>query len=99
MSGGSFDYIGSKDVLQLVDDIKLVECMRDTLRELGLSRPLADTLQIIDKLRALRGTIDDIDALLSPDKISGVWNAVEWYISHDIGLEELHKRINTIYGP
>ena len=77
MSGGSFDYLYSKD---LIDGRGLVERMRDELHRRGYhdaALRTADVLAVFDRVEVLQEELRDL------------WQEVEWCCSCDTTAEDV----------
>lgn len=88
MSGGSFDYLCTKDYNDLCNQQAIISEMRDKLTEMGYEDAARETESvnlIIDAFRVRMET--------RLKRLSNVWHAVEWYVSHDYGRDQVEKAI------
>ena len=81
MSGGSYNYLCTKDSSNV--NVSDLAKMRDRLFELGFRDLGNETNEIIERL-------DQINNLCY--NLHGVWRAVEWMDSGDVGIEEVVKQ-------
>lgn len=92
MSGGSYNYLCSRDPEELVHCEEAIEEMVNRLKELNCW-DLAVSVETLHTactifLKALEDKQDDLQSVL---------HDVEWYDSCDIGLEELKGTIKKWY--
>jgi len=81
MSGGSYDYLSSKDVADLLQAQETIQNMADRLAGLGYAQDAAKETQ--ELLLTLRQFDNRISAM--QNRLSNVWHAVEWWDSCDSG--------------
>ena len=79
MSGGSYDYLSSKDVQDLLQAQKTIQNMADRLAGLGYASDAAKETQ--ELLLTLRQFENRISAMQK--RLSDIWHAVEWWDSCD----------------
>ena len=99
MSGGSFEYMFSKDIEDLVSPAlqEDLERMADTLDGYGFLNASQETRTFIGGVKHLHGLIASLEK--DADRLRDVWQAVEWYTSGDIGNEELERRLRSFTNP
>ncbi|RKN35970.1 hypothetical protein [Streptomyces hoynatensis] len=83
MSGGSYDYLYAKD---LVDLYGSVEEMAQRLSQLAerdspAARDTWTILGLMDAIRSMQG------------RLEGVWHAVEWYDSCDYSRDQVDEAV------
>lgn len=90
MSGGSWDYLYSKEVEQLMQcsNIEMLEDMADFLNQNGYEDVAKDTRRLVEYIKSAKNRIETLHEMLSP-----VFRAVEWYESGDSGKDNLVKTI------
>ena len=81
MSGGSYDYLYSKDVEDLLHTQETIQNMADRLAGLGYASDAAKETQ--ELLLTLRQFENRISAM--KERLSDVWHSVEWWDSCDSG--------------
>lgn len=98
MSGGSFDYLYAKDVVQMLDAIprEHLDAMRAELVERGLSDVVAEHDAVVEFLEGLQRQVDNGEKLLG--RLSPVWKAVEWHVSRDWGPERVDEAVLAYRG-
>ena len=86
MSGGSFGYLCYKDVPELMEpsSISNLEIMVQHLQEYGYEDIARDTQRLIEYIRSASIRIEVLS-----ENLSGVFHAVEWHESGDIGRETM----------
>jgi len=93
MSGGSYDYLYSRDSDELFGYSGVLEEMADRLAKLGYADAAAqETLWILLEMRAFQNRINTVK-----DRLRDVWQAVEWWDSCDSNekcLKEAVKEYN-----
>jgi hypothetical protein len=89
MSGGSFDYLYSKESLP-ADDLRAMAQALAVLSADEREGPLGPLAS------AARATA--LLALPHEHHLREVWKAVEWWQSHDIGRETMLRRIREAMG-
>jgi len=82
MSGGSFNYLCFVDADRIGERIKDLERMEMRLMELDCPEASGATGAILVMLKALQVQID---------RLSGVWQAVEWIDSGDYSEGQIEK--------
>lgn len=95
MSGGSYNYLCSKDAAELLSghhsDLRE---MADTLASLGYAKDAAvETEELLLMLRQF-----DIRIQTRVDRLRGVWKAVEWWKSGDWGEDDVHETLAKYRG-
>ena len=81
MSGGSFNYLHIRDVQELFDNEGNLQEMADKLASLGYADDAArETLEVLLTLRQFKIRIGT-----RARRLSGIWQAVEWWDSGDGG--------------
>ena len=80
MSGGSFNYLYSKDVLDLIADIENIKRMGEALEKLGYANDVAAQTYIL--YDCFKHFI--VRAEQKTGHLSSVWKAMEWWKSCDI---------------
>lgn len=91
MSGGSFDYLYSKDLGSLIEEPYLVESMYDRLQEIPQAKEtLKKTEELLQKIQDIRNFYKENEG-----EFYRVWKAIEWYDSHDTGEEDMLKEIEN----
>ena len=93
MSGGSFNYLCHKDVDELINNLETLEEMATRLIELGHTDAAKETFQVAQILRQSLVRVDVIK-----ERLNGVWRAVEWYDSEDVGIDSVNKAIAEYRG-
>lgn len=90
VSGGSWDYLYSKDVEQLMQysNIEMLEDMADYLNQNGYEDVAKDTRRLVEYIKSAKIRIETLHEMLSP-----VFKAVEWYESGDSGKDNIVKAI------
>lgn len=89
MSGGSYDYLSSKDVEDLLHSQETIQNMADRLAGLGYASDAAKETEMI--LLTLRQFENRIAAM--KERLSGVWHSVEWWDSNDSGEESVKNAL------
>jgi len=89
MSGGSYDYLYSKDVEDLLHSQETIQNMADRLAGLGYASDAAKETEII--LLTLRQFENRISAM--KERLSDVWHSVEWWDSCDSGEESVKNAL------
>ena len=93
MSGGSFNYLYCKSIDKLLwtEDLKR---MADALAELGYAQDAAKaTHQVILSIRRAQAEIE-----AGVEALSGVWKAVEWWVSCDWGEDSVKEALAEYRG-
>lgn len=90
VSGGSWDYLYSKDVEQLMQysNIEMLEDMADFLNQNGYEDVAKDTRRLVEYIKSAKIRIETLHEMLSP-----VFKAVEWYDSGDSSKDNIAKAI------
>ncbi len=90
MSGGSWNYLYSKDIDDLMQggDIELLEEMADYLNQNGYEDVAKDTRRLVEYIKSAKIRVETLFEMLSP-----VFKAVEWYCSADLGRDRVDKAI------
>lgn len=90
MSGGSWNYLYSKDIDDLMQysNIELLEEMADYLNQNGYEDVAKDTRRLAEYIKSASIRIETLFEALSP-----VFKAVEWFDSGDWGEETLNNEI------
>lgn len=90
MSGGSWSYLYSKEVDELVqyESIRLLEEMADYLNLSGYEDVAKDVRRLVEYIKSARIRIETLHEMLSP-----VFKAVEWYDSSDCGKDSVSRAI------
>nr|DAU98883.1 MAG TPA: hypothetical protein [Bacteriophage sp.] len=90
MSGGSWSYLYSKEVDELVQygSIRLLEEMADYLNSSGYEDVAKDVRRLVEYIKSARIRIETLHEMLSP-----VFKAVEWYDSSDCGKDSVIRAI------
>ena len=90
MSGGSWSYLYSKEVDELMQysNIELLEEMADYLNLNGYEDVAKDTRRLVEYIKSAKIRVETLFEMLSP-----VFKAVEWYDSADCGKNSLDKAI------
>lgn len=86
MSGGSFGYLCYKDVPDLMEgsSIENLEKMVQHLQEYGYEDIARDTQRLIEYIQSASIRIEVLS-----ENLNGVFHAVEWHESGDIGRKEM----------
>lgn len=90
MSGGSWGYLYSREVDELVQygSIGLLEEMADYLNSSGYEDVAKDTRRLVEYIKSARIRIETLHEMLGP-----VFKAVEWYDSGDCGKDSVSRAI------
>lgn len=90
MSGGSWNYLYSQEVDELVryESIRLLEEMADYLNSSGYEDVAKDVRRLVEYIKSARIRIETLHEMLSP-----VFKAVEWYDSSDCGKDSVSRAI------
>lgn len=90
MSGGSWDYLYSKDVDELMNGLstELLQDMADRLNSAGFEDVAKDTQRLVEYIKSASIRIETLFEVLSP-----VFKAVEWFDSGDWGKEALNNEV------
>lgn len=90
MSGGSWDYLYSKDIDELMNgsSTELLQDMADRLNSAGFEDVAKDTQRLVEYIKSASIRIETLFEVLSP-----VFKAVEWYCSADWGKDRVDKAI------
>lgn len=90
MSGGSWNYLYSKDIDDLMQysNIELLEEMADYLNQNGYEDIAKDTRRLVEYIKSAKIRVETLFEMLSP-----VFKAVEWYCSADWGKGSVDKAI------
>jgi hypothetical protein len=87
MSGGSFDYLSSRNDLENRKDE--IERMREEPENRGLMDASQATKQILDEIKKLE---DAREALLQKvEPLRDLWHSVEYHVNCDYGPEEVER--------
>lgn len=90
MSGGSFNYLCTKEVgTLLVDGLDDVQRMAEELAELGYADDVAEDTQAL--IRSIQGTELALNLLIA--RLSPVWREMEWWQSGDVGEDNLKRAL------
>ncbi len=92
MSGGSWDYLYSKELDELLNRKGSIQQMADKLAMLGYAPDAAS--ETMDLLLTLRMFECRLDAML--DRLRPIWKGIEWWDSADWS-EETFKEALTRY--
>lgn len=84
MSGGSFNYLYSKEIDDLMNNTSDLEEMRDYLISYGYEDIAKDIQRLIEYIKSAECVIGTLKDMLEP-----VFHAVEWYESGDYGKERM----------
>ena len=97
MSGGSYDYLFTKDASDLIAGYHVDEELRkmaDRLAALGYAEDAArETEELICMIAQARVRID-----VRAQRLRAVWKAVEWWDSGDNGEDGLQKALAAYRG-
>lgn len=90
MSGGSWDYLYSKDIDELMNgsSTELLQDMADRLNSAGFEDVAKDTQRLVEYIKSASIRIETLFEVLSP-----VFKAVEWFDSGDWGEETLNNEV------
>lgn len=90
MSGGSWDYLYSKDIDELMNgsSTELLQDMADRLNSAGFEDVAKDTQRLVEYIKSASIRIETLFKVLSP-----VFKAVEWFDSGDWGEETLNNEV------
>ena len=90
MSGGSWDYLYSKDIDELMNgsSAESLQDMADRLNSAGFEDVAKDTQRLVEYIKSASIRIETLFEGLSP-----VFKAVEWFDSGDWGKETLNNEI------
>ena len=90
MSGGSWDYLYSKHIDELMNgsSTELLQDMADRLNSAGFEDVAKDTQRLVEYIKSASIRIETLFETLSP-----VFKAVEWFDSGDWGEETLNNEI------
>lgn len=90
MSGGSFGYLYSREVDELIQysSIEMLEDMANYLNSTGYEDVAKDTRRLVEYIISAKIRIETLHEMLSP-----VFKAVEWYESGDSGKDSVDKAI------
>jgi hypothetical protein len=88
MSGGSYDYLYSKEADDLLHRTDTIQEMADRLAELGYHGAAVESNELLADVRRFRARIEARMKRLSP-----VWRAVEWLDSGDSGPEQVKSAV------
>jgi len=87
MSGGSYDYLGLKDLDQVCCMEGQLRSMHAKLMSLGAEdAAAAETMMLINAINGSHALID---------KLQGVWKSVEWMDSGDWGMENVQSALSA----
>jgi len=89
MSGGSYDYLYSKDVEDLLHTQETIQNMADRLAGLGYASDAAKETQ--ELLLTLRQFENRRSAM--KERLSDVWHSVEWWDSCDSGEDSVKNAL------
>lgn len=90
MSGGSWDYLYSKDIDELMNgsSTELLQDMADRLNSAGFEDVAKDTQRLVEYIKSASIRIETLFEVLSP-----IFKAVEWFDSGDWGEETLNNEV------
>lgn len=90
MSGGSWDYLYSKNIDELMNgsSTELLQDMADRLNSAGFEDVAKDTQRLVEYIKSASIRIETLFEVLSP-----VFKAVEWFDSGDWGKEALNNEV------
>ena len=90
MSGGSWNYLYSKEIDELMNgsSTELLQDMVDRLNSAGFKDVAKDTQRLVEYIKSASIRIETLFETLSP-----VFKAVEWFDSGDWGEETLNNEI------
>lgn len=89
MSGGAFNYLYSKDPLDLSSYKEEIKTMIDTLNELKATKAAKESQELLDLIIESEKQIKE-----KLNKLEGIWYAVEWFCSGDTTPNQLDQAIN-----
>jgi hypothetical protein len=94
MSGGSYNYLFTKDVEDIFYQEEELQRMADRLAELGYaSDAAAETMEVLLEMRRFMNRLQTRLRALSD-----VWHAVEWWDSGDGGEDGLKRALSEYRG-
>jgi hypothetical protein len=94
VSGGSFNYLYSKDASEIHNAIGDLEAARDRLAGLGYAEEAAQAVtDILDTIQAFDAVID-----VKMSRIGGVLRALEWWDSNDCDEDAVRAAIADFSG-
>lgn len=94
MSGGSYSYLYSKDIDELIHIQDEIQTMADDLSRLGYASDAAlDTLAFLNFLR-----YDLARLAVMKERLSVVWKAMEWWQSCDTDEADFKQALNLYRG-
>lgn len=88
MSGGSFNYLCYANMPDVLSRTKDMEEMEQYLIEMGYTDIAKDVRRLIEYCKSAENRITVLF-----EQLQGVFRAVEWKVSADIGEETLIKRL------
>lgn len=89
MSGGSWNYLCSKDVQDLIYSNELLERMSERLASLGYAEDAArETYELVQIIRQYK-----TKASVITDRLSDIWRAIEWWDSGDSGEDRVKAEL------
>jgi hypothetical protein len=101
MSGGSYEYLYSKEANELVSNFEtwfpFLREMTDRLKELGHPEMSEKTFKIIQNILEIKAITDSLNDRLQ--EMAEIWRAVEWLDSGD--SDEVDKAVKNFkpYAP
>ena len=89
MSGGSYNYLYGNSVGSLLDEEVTIQAMADRLAGLGYADDAAkETQDLLLSIRQFKNRIGTMS-----ERLSGVWQTIEWWDSGDSGEETFKKAL------
>lgn len=88
MSGGSYDYLYSRDTEEMFSRAVDIEDMAETLEKLNYFDVARDMRRLSEYIRSAYNRVDVLSGQLKP-----IMKAVEYYESGDISAESLENKI------
>ena len=94
MSGDSFNHLSSKDPSDLLrNSFEDLERMATWLTEKGFTDVAGETEDIIAEVKAFERRVGT-----RMERLERVWSAVEWCVSGDSSMDDVHKSIDEYRG-
>ena len=88
MSGGSYNYLCTKDSAEIFDNLENLKSMHERLSNIpGAEYATKKTKLLIDM-------VDVADEIIN--ELEGVWQAVEWVDSCDWGHSEINNALSKL---
>ena len=101
MSGGSFNYLSSKDPADLLgNSFEELEYMASWLTEQGFTDVAGETEDILAEVKTISAEVKAFERRVGTrmKRLERVWGAVEWCVSGDISMDDVHKAIEEYRG-